>query len=275
MIKGKRVLISGVAGSIGSELARQLSKNNKVFGIDQNESGFFDIQQETGIFGRVGDIRDGKTCSDIFSDFKPQLVFHAAAYKHVPLMERYPIEAIQTNVIGTWNIISEAKKWECLERFVFISTDKAVSSTSIMGASKRMCEIMVKNQGKGFIVVRFGNVIGSRGSLLTIWEKQINGNNPITITDRRMERYMMTIEDACLLVIKAAEEGSGGEIFILDMNKPIKIMELAKELVRKLGRDIPIKETGIREGEVLEEKLMFDEEKKVAVKKGNFYVIKN
>lgn len=274
MIIGKRIIITGVAGSIGSELARQLSKNNKVFGIDSNESGFFDIQQETKIFGRVGDIRDEKTVFDIFSDFKPQLVFHAAAYKHVPLMENYPIEAIQTNILGTWNVVKEAKNWECLEKFVFISTDKAVNSTSIMGASKRMGEIMVKNQGKGFIVVRFGNVLGSRGSLITIWEKQINEEKPITVTDSRMERYMMTIEEACSLVIGAAECGEGGEIFILDMGKPIKIMDLAIELVKNLGRDTPINETGIREGEVLEEKLMFDEEKKVAIKKGKYFIIK-
>lgn len=274
MIEGKRILLTGVAGSIGSELCRQLSKHNKVFGIDNNESGFFDIQQETGCFGRVGDIRDEKTVFDIFSDFKPQLVFHASAYKHVPLMEKYPIEAIQTNVLGTWNVIKEAKNWECLEKFVQISTDKAVNSTSIMGASKRMCEIMVKNQGKGFVVVRFGNVLGSRGSLMTIWEKQIEKGEPITITDNRMERYMMTIEDACSLVIKAAEDGDGGEIYILDMGKPIKILDLAKELVRKLGRDIPIKETGIRPGEILEESLMTLEEQSRAIKKDNFFIIK-
>lgn len=274
MIKEKRILITGCAGSIGSELCRQLSKDNKIFGIDNNESGFFDIQQETGIFGRVGDIRDDKTCFDIFSDFKPQIVFHAAALKHVPLMEKYPIEAIQTNIIGTWNIIKEAKNWECLEKFVFISTDKAVSSSSIMGGTKRLGEIMVKNQGKGFVVVRFGNVLGSRGSLIPIWEKQINKGEAITITDLKMERYMMTIEDACGLVIGAAEDGKGGEIYILDMGKPIKILELAKELVKNLGRDTPIKEIGIRGGEILEEKLMFDEEKKVAIKKGNYYIIK-
>ena len=274
MIKGKRIIISGVAGSIGSELARQLSKDNKIFGIDINESGFFDIQQETGIFGRVGDIRDKNTIFDIFSDFKPQIIFHTAAYKHVPLMEKYPIEAIQTNVLGTWNIISEAKRWECLEKFVFISSDKAVQSTSIMGATKRMGEIMVKNQGRGFVVVRFGNVLGSRGSLLTIWEKQINEGKPLTITDERMCRFFMTTEEACELVIKAAEISTGGEIFILDMGKPIKILDLAKELIKTIGRDIPLKTIGIREGEIMEEKLMFDEEKKIAIKIDNFFIIK-
>lgn len=270
----KRIIITGVAGSIGSELARQLSKDNKVFGIDINESGFFDIQQETGIYGRVGDVRDEKTVFDIFSDFKPQVVYHASAYKHVPLMEKYPIEAIQTNVMGTWNVIKEAKNWECLEKFVFISTDKAVNPRSIMGMSKLFGERMVKNQGKGFVVVRFGNVLGSRGSLIPIWEKQINSGQPITITDSRMERYMMTIPEAVNLVIKAGQEGKGGETFILNMGKPIKILDLAKELVKKLGRNVEIKETGIRDGEVLEEKLMTYEEEKSAVLKDNFFIIR-
>lgn len=271
-MRNKRILITGVSGSIGSELARQLSKNNKVFGIDINESSFFDIQQETGIFGRVGDFKDKETVKDIFSDFKPQIVFHAGAYKHVPLMENYPIEAIQTNILGTHNLIAEAKRWECLEKFVFISTDKAVQATSIMGATKRMGEILVKNQGKGFVAVRFGNVLGSRGSVIPIWQKQIDRGEPITITDERMERFMMTTEDACELVIKAGDEGIGGEIFILDMGKPIKILDLAKSIVK--GRDIPINIIGIRDGEVLEEKLMFEEEEKVAIKKGKFFIIK-
>lgn len=274
MIKGKRIIITGIAGSIGSELARQLYKTNKIFGIDINESGFFDIQQEIGIYGRVGDIKDKNTIFDIFSDFKPQIIFHTAAYKHVPLMEKYPIEAIQTNVLGTWNVISEAKRWECLEKFVFISSDKAVQSNSIMGATKRMGEIMVKNQGKGFVVVRFGNVLGSRGSLLTIWEKQINKNRPITITDERMKRYFMTIEDACNLVIDATQQSKGGEIYILDMGKPIKILELAKQLVKNINYNLPLKTIGVREGELLEEKLMFDEEERIAIKQGKFFIIK-
>lgn len=271
-MRGRRILITGVAGSIGSELARQLSKDNKVFGIDINESGFFDIQQETGIFGRVGDIKDVETLRDIFSDFKPQVIFHAGAYKHVPLMEEYPIEAIQTNIMGTYNLIAEAKRWECMEKFVFISTDKAVQATSIMGATKRMGEILVKNQGKGFVAVRFGNVLGSRGSVIPIWQKQIDRGQPVTITDERMERYMMTIENACELVIKAGNEGEGGEIFILDMGQPIKVLDLAKQIIG--DRDIVIKTIGLRKGEVLEEQLMFEEEKSRAIKKDNFFIIK-
>jgi FlaA1/EpsC-like NDP-sugar epimerase len=273
-MKGKRILITGCAGSIGSELCRQLSKHNKVFGIDINESGFFDIQQETGIFGRVGDIRDEKTVWDIFSDFKPQIIYHSAAYKHVPLMEKYPIEAIQTNILGTWNVIKEAKNWECLEKFVMISTDKAVSSTSIMGASKRMCEIMVKNQGKGFVVVRFGNVMGSRGSLLTIWQRQIDAGQKLTITDDRMERYFMTIEEACNLVIQAGEMGAGGEIICLEMGKKVNIKELAFDILQKAGKKPEVDIIGIREGETITEELMFEEEKLLAKKVGNFYIIK-
>ncbi len=275
MITNKRIIITGMAGSVGSELTRQLSKNNKIFGIDINESGFFDIQQETGISGRIGDIRDKDVVFDIFSDFKPQLVFHAAAYKHVSLMEKYPEEAIKTNIIGTWNLISEAKRWECLEKFVFISSDKAVQSNSIMGATKRMGEIMVKNQGRGFIVVRFGNVLGSRGSVIPIWQKQIDKGLPMTITDERMERYFMTIEEACELVIKAGEEGQGGEIYILEMGKPIKIINLAKKLISSLNQKIPLEKIRIRKGELLTEKLMFEEEKNIAIKKDKFYVIKS
>ena len=273
-MKKKRILITGVAGSIGSELAIQLYKDNKIFGIDINESGFFDIQQETGIFGRVGDIRDEKTIHDIFSDFKPQIIFHTAAYKHVSLMEKYPIEAIQTNIIGTYNLINEAKKWECLEKFIFISSDKAVQSCSIMGATKRMGEIMAKNQGKGFVVVRFGNVLGSRGSVIPIWQRQIDKGQPITVTDIQATRYFMTIEEACELVIKAAEIGKGGEIMILDMGEPIKIIDLAKKIIQESHKDIPIEITGLRPGEFLTEKLMFEEESQRAVKQGEFYIIK-
>lgn len=270
--KNKRCLVTGGAGSIGSELVRQLSKENKVFVIDNNETGLFEIMNETGCFGRVGDIRDEKVVWDVFSDFKPQLVFHAAALKHVPLNELYPDEAVKTNILGTLNVIKEAKNWECLEKFVFISTDKAVQSTSVMGATKRCAEIIVKNQGDKFIVVRFGNVLGSRGSVVPIWQKQVDNGKKITITDEKAKRYMMTIEEACSLVIKAAQEGKGGEIFILDMGEQINILDLAKQIVK--GKNIDIEITGLRKGEVLEEKLMFEEEEKRAIKQDNYYIIK-
>jgi FlaA1/EpsC-like NDP-sugar epimerase len=277
-MRNKRILITGMAGSVGSELLRQLAPENKIYGIDINETGCFDLVEEyqnegLSVHGRVGDIRNEATVEEVFSDFLPQVVFHAAAYKHVTPMEQAPIEAIQTNIMGTYNILKHAKMHE-VKKFVLISTDKAVSSNCIMGASKRMCEIMVKNQGKGFVVVRFGNVLGSRGSVIPLWQKQVDEGKPITITDPRMERYMMTIEQAVNLVITAGEMGRGGEIIILDMGRRVNVLELAKDVIKKSSKDIPIKTIGIRPGELLSEKLMFEEEEKVAIKKGNFYIIK-
>ena len=252
-MKGKRILVAGGAGSIGSELVRQLAKDNKIFLLDTNESGTFDLTEELSQEGywvkpRIGDIRNKETVADLFADFKPQIVFQAAAYKHVSPMEMYPEEAISTNINGTYNLLREAKRYECLEKFVFVSTDKAVSSNSVMGATKRVGEIMVKNQGG--IAVRFGNVMGSRGSVLPIWQRQIDQGKPLTITDRRMTRYMMTIPEAVGLVIEAAETGKGGEIFCLDMGKPVNIYDLAVEILGKAGKS-EIKEIGMRAGETL------------------------
>jgi FlaA1/EpsC-like NDP-sugar epimerase len=278
MIKNKRILITGCAGSIGSELLRQLAPTNKIFGVDINETGFFDLLEEQKslgywVHGRVGDIKDKATLEDIFSDFKPEIVFHAAAYKHVTPMEWTPIEAIQTNIIGTYNLIQYAKKYE-VKKFVFISTDKAVQSSSIMGATKRVSEIITRNQGQGYVVVRFGNVLGSRGSVIPIWQNQINKGKAITITDPEMERYMMTIEEACNLVIEASEIGKGGEIIILDMGKKIKILDLAKDIVSSMREPVEIKVVGLRPGEQLTEKLMFEEEERIAEKSGKFFIIK-
>ncbi len=276
MIKNKRVLISGMAGSIGSELTRQLCINNKVFGLDISEKAFVlseSLKQDgKWVEARIGDIRDVDTVKDLFEDFKPQVVFHAAALKHVTPNERYPLEAIQTNAVGTYNILHEAKRWECLEKFVYISTDKVINSNSIMGATKRLGEIMVKNHGG--IAVRFGNVMGSSGSLIPIWQDQVDNGKPITVTDERMTRYFMTIPQACELVIEAAEQGQGGEIFILDMKTPVNILELAKKVIKETGRDIGIKMTGIRLGETLNEKLMTAEEELIAKRVGKFFVIK-
>lgn len=279
MIKNRRILITGFAGSIGSELTRQLCLKNKIFGIDINETGAFDLQEELRqkgywVYSRVGDVRDIETIKDVFEDFKPQIIFHAAALKHVSPNEIYPIEAIKTNVLGLYNVLSEAKKWECVEKFVFISTDKTINSYSIMGATKKLGEIMVKNSGKGYVVVRFGNVLGSRGSLIPIWQKQIDKNEPITITDERMERYFMTIEEACGLVIKAAEIGKGGETIILDMGKKVNVLDLARKVIEESRKDIQIKTIGIRSGERLTEELMTEEEKRSAVKQDNFWIIK-
>ncbi len=275
-MKNKRILVTGGAGSIGSELVRQLSKQNKIFILDTNETGTYELSEELSRKGhwvkpRVGDVRDKETIQDLFADFKPQVIFHAAAYKHVTPMETYPEEAIRTNILGTYNVIREARKYECLEKFVFVSTDKAVASNSIMGASKRMGEIMAKNQGKGFVVVRFGNVLGSRGSLIPIWERQVRNREPLTVTDINAERYFMTIPEACELVITAAEQGDGGEIFVLDMGSKVNIYELALEVARKT--DSEIKLTGLRPGETLTENIMFEEEKERAIKRDKFYII--
>lgn len=273
----KRVLITGAAGSIGSELVRQLAPDNKIYCVDINESGVFDVIEEYKdrywVKGRVGDIRNEKTLEDVFSDFRPHMVFHAAAYKHVPLMENTPREAIDTNVIGTYNLIHYAKKYE-VKKFIFISSDKAVQSSSIMGATKRVGEIIVKNQGKGFTVVRFGNVLGSRGSLIPIWQKQIDKGEAVTVTDSAMKRYFMSIDEAVRLVIEASKKAYGGEIWVMDMGEQVNILDMAKKIINDSRKNVPIKLIGIRPGELLEEKLMFAEEEKIAIKSDKFYIIK-
>ena len=272
-MKNKRILITGAAGSIGSELLRQLCERNKIYGVDINESGLADLMREYDVAVRIGDIRNENTVRDIFSDFKPQIVFHAAAYKHVDMVENVPKEAIDTNILGTYNLLHYSKVYP-VEKFIFISTDKAINPYSIMGATKRVGEIMTKNQGKGFIAVRFANVLGSRGSVIPIWQRQINQGKPITLTHPDMERYFMTIEQAVQLVIKAGELGEGGEIFVLDMGRPVKLLELANKIIQELGSEVPIKVIGIRPGEQLKEKIMLEEEQQRAVRKDNFWIIK-
>lgn len=272
MIKNKRIVIFGGAGSIGSEIVRQLSLKNKIYVVDNNESGLFDLTEslkEHWVKGRVGDIRDYKMVSDVFQDFKPQIVINAAAYKHVGLMEYTPLEAIQTNVLGHYNIVHLAKTWECVEKLIFISTDKAVSSNSIMGATKRLSEIITKNMG--YTIVRFGNVMGSRGSLTTIWQRQHDEGKPLTVTDERMTRYMMTIPQAMELVIKAIEETKGGEIFILKMGQKWNILNLATLITAQTKQGIEM--IGSKYGETLTEDLLFEEEKKRAVETENYYVV--
>ena len=276
-MKNKRILITGAAGSIGSELVRQLAGKNKIYGLDINEMGLHELKTELGIPVRVGDIRNRETLRNVFDDFRPEVVFHAAAYKSVDMMEYVPEEAIATNVNGTQNMLHYSKIYE-VEKFVYISTDKVVNAKSIMGKTKSLGETMTVNSGKGYVAVRFGNVLGSRGSLLEIWERQINSGKPITVTDAKMRRYFMTIPEAGGLVIDAAEIGEGGEIICFEMGNPVNIMELAKEVIQKLGRDKvgspDIEIIGNRGGEVLEEKLMTEEEKKVAIRKGNYWIIK-
>lgn len=274
MIKNKRILITGAAGTIGSELVRQLYKNNKIYGLDINETGIADLIRDYNFSGRVGSITDEITVRDVFSDFKPQIIFHAAAYKHVDMMEYVPLEAIKTNVLGTYYLIDYAKKWECVEKFIFISTDKAVNSKSIMGATKRLGEIMVKNQGDGFIVVRFPNILGSRGSVIPIWQRQIDNGRTITITDPSAERYFITIEEAVNRIIKAAETGKGEQTFVFKLKERINVLELAKRIIKESKQDIPLEMIGLRPGEQLVEKLMTEEEEKIAQEVDEFYIFK-
>jgi len=273
MIKNKRCLITG-AGSIGSEIARQLAPKNKLFLLDISENAY-GLSQELEQKGywvkpRIGDIRDKETVRDLFADFKPQIVIHAAALKEVSAMQMYPEEAIQTNIVGLQNVLHEACRYECLEKFIFISSDKATNLNSIMGATKRMGEVLVKN--KGGIVVRFGNVLGSRGSLTQIWQRQYDNDEPLTVTDENMTRFMMTIPEAVELVLKAAQEGKGGEIYIMKMGEKYNILKLATDITKVTGQEI--KMVGIRPGETLTEKLMFHEEYSCCKETDKFYVIR-
>ena len=275
MIKGKRVYISGGGGSIGSELVRQLAPNNKIFILDYNETSTFDLTEELRLKGfnvncRVGDVRNYETVNDVFSDFKPDVVFHVAALKHVTPHEIYPIEAINTNILGTYNVLHCAKRYG-IKKLINISTDKVIHASSIMGITKKVAEVMTKNAG--YISVRFGNVLGSRGSVIPIWQEQVNRGEPLTITHPDMERYFMTIPDACELVIKALDIGKAGQILVLDMGKSIKILDLAKEIIKNSGKDIKIKTIGIRPGETMTEELMTAEEKLKAKKVGKFWII--
>lgn len=271
----QRVLVTGCAGSIGEELVRQLCLSYEVYGIDVNETGFFDLYDElrlkgTPIRGRVGDIRDRQTVRDVFEQFQPDLVYHAAAYKHVTPMEHVPREAAETNVIGLCNIVDEAKR-NGVTRFVFISSDKAVNADTVMGATKRLGELIVKNAG--YLSVRFGNVLGSRGSVVPIWQKQIEHGGPVTVTDVKMERFFMTIEEAVRLVIEAEHVGRAGEIVVLDMGQRINVLDLAKQIIQKSGKDIDITVTGARPGEQLVEELMTPQEAQRSRKEGKYFVI--
>lgn len=274
-VRNKRVLITGASGSIGSEIARQvcLYSPSRIGLLDINESDLVMLLTELGssfdkpvqIF--LSDISDRKRMENVFSAFKPEVVFHAAAYKHVPVMEQFPDEAVRVNIIGTYNLTVLAIH-HGIKHFVLISTDKAVNPTSIMGASKRIAEYVVTAFGSErstvFITVRFGNVIGSRGSALPIFVEQIKRGGPVTITHPDMMRYFMTIQEAVALVLQASAKGSGGDVFVLDMGEPVRVVDLARDLIVMNGlvpdKDIQIVFTGIREGEKLFEDLLTAEE---------------
>lgn len=282
IISGKVALVSGAAGSIGSELVRQITKYQPkaIVLLEQAESPLHDTTLDLNstypdirFIPLIGDVRNRERIEEIFRDFQPDVVFHAAAYKHVPLMESHPNEAIQANVMGTKNMADMAVKYGT-ERFVMISTDKAVNPTNIMGASKRIAEIYVQSlfnklrtenpNTTKFITTRFGNVLGSNGSVIPYFKKQIAAGGPVTVTHPDIIRYFMTIPEACTLVMEAATLGNGGEIFVFDMGHPVKIADLAKNMIRLAGftpgKDIQITFTGLRPGEKLYEELLNQKE---------------
>ena len=279
-LKDKIVMVTGAGGSIGSELVRQIMHfvPNKLILLDIYENNMYDLQQEINIERRkgidqqsteiiclIGSVRDKKRINEIIELYHPSVVFHAAAHKHVPLVENSPFEAIKNNVLGTKNVIDCCIK-NSVEKFVLISTDKAVRTTNVMGATKRMCELIVegyKNNGiTKLCAVRFGNVLGSNGSVIPLFEKQIENGGPVTVTDPNIIRYFMTIPEAAQLVLQAGAYAKTGEIFILDMGKPVKIVDLAKNLIKLSGfepnEDIKIVYTGLRPGEKLYEELLVD-----------------
>lgn len=281
-LSGKKICITGAAGSIGSEIVRQVISYNpsELILIDQAESPLFEIDRQARLAERqvtiasyVADITNADRIRAIFSDHKPDMIFHAAAYKHVPLMERNPCEAITCNVLGTKNLADLALEFK-VKKFVMISTDKAVNPSSIMGCSKRIAEIYVQSLNNhidcissdhtAFVTTRFGNVLGSNGSVIPVFKKQIAAGGPVTVTHPEITRYFMTIPEACRLVLEAGAMGRGGEIFIFDMGEMVKILDLAKRMIFlsgfEPGKDIDIVYTGLREGEKLFEELLNDKE---------------
>ena len=290
LIKNKVILITGAAGSIGSELSRQTAKFHPkvLILLDQDETGIFNITQELNyifpdlkIESLVADIKDKEKINSIFNKYQPKIIFHAAAYKHVPLMEDNPDQAIKNNIFGTKNL-AEACLKNKTEKFIFISTDKAVNPTSAMGITKRIGEIICqscnqKNTTK-FISVRFGNVLDSRGSVMPIFREQIKRGGPVEVTHPEMKRYFMLNSEACLLVLQAGAIGEGGEVFVLDMGEPVKIWDLAKEMIKLSGfepdKDIAIVFTGTRPGEKLFEEVLTAEEGTVATKHQRIFTAK-
>lgn len=301
-LEGERVLVTGAGGSIGSELCRQIARlrPESLLMLDNHENGVYELDLElagrasvpVGADGRpassenalkrtviIADIRDREKIESVFKTFQPTVVFHAAAHKHVPLMEAYPEEAIKTNVYGTKNVADMAAQ-NGTKRFVLISTDKAVNPKSVMGATKRMAEMIIQSYDGltpcRFVAVRFGNVLGSTGSVVPIFKAQIASGGPVTVTHPEMMRYFMTIPEAVALVLQAGGMGRGGEVFVLDMGNPVKIDELARQLITLAGftpgRDIDIVYSGIRPGEKLKEELLTGEEERMATQHNRIFV---
>ena len=275
-VSGKTVLVTGGGGSIGSELCRQIARHEpkRLVIFDIYENNAYDIQQELkrdypdlDLVVLIGSVRNTHRINNVFAAYRPNIVYHAAAHKHVPLMEDSPNEAIKNNVMGTWKTAQAADRYG-VSRFVLISTDKAVNPTNIMGASKRLCEMVIQMMNyqseTEFVAVRFGNVLGSNGSVIPLFKKQIEEGGPVTVTHPDIIRYFMTIPEAVSLVLQAGAQAKGGEIFVLDMGKPVKILDLALNLIRLSGykpyEDIDIEFTGLRPGEKLYEELLMSEE---------------
>ncbi len=275
-VKGKVVMVTGGGGSIGSELCRQIAKHEpkRLVIVEIYENNAYDIQQELrrkypelDLVVLIASVRNTLRINQIFEEYRPNIVYHAAAHKHVPLMEDSPGEAIKNNVFGTYKTAKAADKYG-VEKFVLVSTDKAVNPTNIMGASKRMCEMVVQMMNEesktDFVAVRFGNVLGSNGSVIPLFKKQIAAGGPVTVTDPNIIRYFMTIPEAVSLILQAGAYAKGGEIFVLDMGEPVKILDLAENLIKlsgyRVGDDIEIVFTGLRPGEKMYEELLMDEE---------------
>ncbi len=289
-IHGRDVMVTGACGSIGAEICRQAAQflPNKLILVDFNESGIFDLEQElkrsspnAGLVSVIANVADEKKINAVMAKHKPEVIFHAAAYKHVPLMEYHPEEAVMNNIFGTLYAAEAAVKNK-VKKFVFISTDKAVNPISVMGKTKRVAEMIVgdlnkKGQTK-FMAVRFGNVLASRGSVIPLFQEQIKRGGPVTVTHSDMIRYFMTISEAALLVMEAGAIGKGGELFLLDMGKPVKILDLAKELIRLSGYepdvDIPITVIGVRPGEKIFEELLTTKEGTRATKWEKVFISK-
>ena len=278
LINGKICLVTGGGGSIGSELVRQIAKNDpkQIIIVDIYENNAYDIQQELvleygtklNLVTLISSVRDYDKMELIFKTYRPELVFHAAAHKHVPLMETVPEEAVKNNIFGTFNVATLAEKYKA-KKFVMISTDKAVNPTNVMGATKRACEMIIQYKAQHstdteFVTTRFGNVLGSNGSVIPLFRRQIENGAPVTVTHPDIIRYFMTIPEAVSLVLEAGAMAKGGEIFVLDMGAPVKITTLAENLIRMYGKvpykDVPIIFTGLRPGEKLFEELLMDEE---------------
>ena len=288
LIQNHVVLVTGAGGSIGSELCRQIMLHNpkQMVLLDNYENSLYDIELElktnhpnNDIRAVVANIREKDRLDAIFEEFNPEVVFHAAAHKHVPLMENNPTEAIKNNVFGTYNLVNCSDKYH-VKRFILISTDKAVNPTNIMGATKRLCEMVIQAKDKEseteYVAVRFGNVLGSNGSVVPLFKKQIAHGGPVTVTHKEITRFFMTIPEAVALVLQAITYAEGGEIFVLDMGEPVKIYDLAKSLIElsghTLGEDMEIEIRGMRPGEKLYEEILMNEENLEGTKHDKIYI---